>query len=63
MPGELGNEETQAGVGYYEHRYDPDPEWFHKKDHPDWVGSASLNGQTQRILKRLRNKKYKSDGD
>jgi len=24
MPGELGNEEEQAGVGYYEHRYSPD---------------------------------------
>ena len=24
MPGELGNEEEQPGVGYYEHRYSPD---------------------------------------
>lgn len=24
MPGELGNEDEQAGVGYYEHRYSPD---------------------------------------
>jgi|WetSurMetagenome_2_1015567.scaffolds.fasta_scaffold321476_1 hypothetical protein len=24
MPGELGNEEEQAGVGYYEHRTPPD---------------------------------------
>ena len=24
MPGELGNEEEQGGVGYYEHRYSPD---------------------------------------
>jgi hypothetical protein len=24
MPGELGNEEMQQGVGYYENRYPPD---------------------------------------
>jgi hypothetical protein len=24
MPGELGNEEEQSGVGYYEHKYSPD---------------------------------------
>jgi len=24
MPGELGNEEEQQGVGYYEHRVSPD---------------------------------------
>jgi hypothetical protein len=24
MPGELGNEDEQQGVGYYEHRYAPD---------------------------------------
>lgn len=24
MPGELGNEEEQSSVGYYEHRYSPD---------------------------------------
>jgi len=64
MPGELGDEQTQPGVGYYEDRYDPDPEWIHAKDSTGWYEPIPENSQIKRILKRLRNKKYKrSDGD
>jgi len=63
MPGELGDEQTQQGVGYYESRYDPDPEFFDLKNSQAWHEAIPQNGQLERILKRLKNKKYKSDGD
>lgn len=59
MPGELGDEQTQQGVGYYEHRYDPDPNWMVSKDDTLWHEMIPKNTQLKRILKRLREKKYK----
>jgi hypothetical protein len=59
MPGELGDEESQQQVGYYEHRFDPDPDWFSKKDGISWRERVPKDNQMQRVLKRLRDKKYK----
>jgi hypothetical protein len=59
MPGELGDESYQQQAGYYEHRMEPDPEWSGKKDPPNWGVNPENEGQIDRILKRLRSKKYR----
>ena len=54
MPGELGNEEEQQGVGYYEHRYSPD-------DDPCTEPSGDIgdmkkrpsNGSVMRVLRKF----------
>lgn len=57
MPGELGNEEEQLGVGYYEHRYkqDPDPNNPSEERFEDLVDRVSK----RRILNVL--KKFSGD--
>lgn len=53
MPGELGNEEEQSGVGYYEHRYSPD-------DTPNMepqgtIGEMQKKPTQRSVMKVLRN--------
>ncbi len=63
MPGELGNEEEQPMVGYYERRYTPNGEWMVQNYgkgnvwNPDVPSQNTMKG----LVERLR-KKDKSDG-
>jgi len=50
MPGELGNEEDQQGVGYYEHRYSPD----NPEVHPDNSDEKPRGAQILRVIKKMR---------
>lgn len=51
MPGELGNEYMQQGVGYYEHRYD------HSGEGGTFMPKTPKNQQQlKRILERIRKK-------
>ena len=42
MPGELGNEEEQQGVGYYEHRFSPD-------DDPNTLPPGPISDMRKRV--------------
>jgi hypothetical protein len=42
MPGELGNEEEQSGVGYYERRYSPD-------DDPNMTPPGAIEDMKKRV--------------
>ena len=57
MPGELGDEQTQQGVGYYEHLYRPTGEWLDPSYGNAW-DAEKPKGQSQmdRIMKRLKKK-------
>jgi len=61
MPGELGNEETQFGTGYYEHRYPSDGgEWMNANygnmiSYKDWRKKSPQRGMISRIMKALKN--------
>jgi len=59
MPGELGNEDMQQGVGYYEHRYPQHGEWM-LDDYglmpamKKWRGCPHRKGMIGRVLARIR---------
>jgi len=59
MPGELGNEDDSQQVGYYEHRYKPEPEVMaddriiQKEDE-----SKDKESQKKRLMRRWRKKLY-----
>ena len=55
MPGELGNEETQQGVGRYERKYVQTGEW---NDPP-----AQRKGQPKSTMVMSVLKKFMKDGD
>jgi hypothetical protein len=60
MPGELGDEQSQPGVGYYEHKYDPDPDFFQMKVESPEGAKPHKDRQLKRVLDRLRAKKYRN---
>lgn len=53
MPGELGNEDEQQGVGYYEHRYSPDDD--PNSEPPGQIGDMRKKPSQHSVLKVLRN--------
>lgn len=61
MPGELGDELTQPGVGYYEHLYRPTGDWMESSYGKVQENEPDSNTQMGRLLKRLRKKKKKLD--
>jgi|WetSurMetagenome_2_1015567.scaffolds.fasta_scaffold81630_3 hypothetical protein len=62
MPGELGNEDEQQGVGYYEHRFSPD-------DNANMLPAGSITDMKKKVpqtsvFKVLRDfSKSKMDGE
>jgi hypothetical protein len=63
MPGELGDENTQLGVGYYERLYKPTGDWMdpnygnvHKKDE-----FGKKETQMDRIMRRIRKRNKKME--
>lgn len=64
MPGELGDEQEQQPVGYYEHRYVPTGDWM-----LDSVGAINSwkderkykKPMIRRILERLRKQREEED--
>lgn len=52
MPGELGNEEEQQGVGYYEHRYAPDDD--PNTEPPGDIESMRKRPNNKSVMKVLR---------
>ena len=42
MPGELGNEEEQQGIGYYEHRFSPD-------DDPNMLPAGTISEMRKKV--------------
>lgn len=57
MPGELGNEDEQQGVGYYEHRYRQNPD---QNDPSEEVFDERVNRISKR---RILNVLKKFNGD
>lgn len=63
MPGELGDELTQQGVGYYEHLYQPTGEWM-LSGYGNLPGQEKGNqSQLKRLMKKLKKKKKKYEED
>lgn len=62
MPGELGNEEEQSEVGYYEHRYGPDedPSTEPKGTIGDMVKKPS-GESVMRVLRKYTEDRMKSE--
>ena len=65
MPGELGDEMTQQGVGYYEHLYKPTGDWMESSygnKHDDEKNPGNQK-QLNRVMNRLRKHKKEVDQD
>lgn len=61
MPGELGNEDEQQQVGYYEHRYVPcgDPNIPPPGIVDSWEGTKPRGSVLMRIMKKVKDDKEK----
>ena len=62
MPGELGNEEEQQGVGYYEHRFSPDVDPCTEPN--GTIGDMKKkppNGSVMRVLRKFTENQMKRD--
>lgn len=62
MPGELGNEEEQQGVGYYEHRSSPDGDPCTEPN--GTIGDMKKkppNGSVMRVLRKFTENQMKRD--
>jgi hypothetical protein len=59
MPGELGNENEGQQVGYYEHKYKPEPEFMNDDRQVQTEDdSKKTESQRDRLLRRWRTKLY-----
>jgi len=64
VPGELGNEEAQLGVGYYENRYRPYGEWNDKTygTSRPWEENEDKKRGVLKVVKRMLDKEKKEQG-